>query len=121
MFLKGQVGCQTFSCAYYQSIKVIGTNLPMVGAVQIVGHGWILCCQGVNLRWDRIVILRSVYSLDTSSYRAHLFDPGFDAMIQPQLSGFPLAGAQNLTDLTIGEAILFGLQQQLFWYRITVE
>lgn len=35
----------------------------MVGAVQVVGHGWILCCQGVDLRWDRTVILRSVCSL----------------------------------------------------------
>lgn len=92
----------------------------MVGAVQIVGHGWILCCQGVNLRRDRVVILRSVHCLDTSYYHAHLFDPGLDAMTQPQLSGFPLAGAQDLTDLTVREAILFGLQQQLLWYRTTV-
>lgn len=92
----------------------------MVGAVQIVGHGWILCCQGVNLRWDRIVILSFVYSLDTSYHHTHLFDPGLDSMIQPQLSGFPLAGSQNLTDLTVGEAILFGLEQELLWYRTTV-
>lgn len=90
----------------------------MVGAVQIVGHSWILCCQGVNLTWDRIVY--SVYSLDTSYYHTHLFDPRLDAMIQPQLSGFPLAGSQNLSDLTVGEAILFGLLQQLLWYRTTV-
>lgn len=92
----------------------------MVRAVQIVGHGWILCCQGVNLRWDRTVILRFVYSLDTSYYPTYLFDPGLDAMIQPQLSGFPLTGAQNLSNLTVREAILFGLQQQLLRYRTAV-
>lgn len=86
----------------------------MIGAVQIVGHGWVLCCQRVDLRRDRSAIVRSAYSF--SHYDAHLFDPGLNAMIQPQLSGFSLAGAQNLTDLTVGEAVLFGLQQQLLWY-----
>lgn len=93
----------------------------MVGAVQIVGHSWILCCQGVDLRWDRIVIVRTAYSLDTSYYtHTHLFDPGLDAMIQPQLSGFPLTGAQNLSDLTVGEPVLFGLLQHLLWYGTTI-
>ena len=60
MFLKGQLGLSdTFLCILTIH-KVSGTHLPMVGAVQIVGHGRILCCQGVNLIGDRIVILSSV-------------------------------------------------------------
>lgn len=51
---------------------------------------------------------------------AHLFDPRFDAVTEPQISGFSLTGAQNLTNLPVWEAVLLGLQQQLLWYRVTV-
>lgn len=108
---------KTFSSAPQWFLNATAAYLPVVGAVQIVGHGWILCCQCVNLRWERRVILRSACS--SSHRQSHLFDPGLDAMIQPQPSGFSLAGAQNLANLTVREAVLFGLQQQLRWYRNT--
>lgn len=108
---------KTFSSAHQRFLNVPAAYLPVIGAVQIVGHCWILCCQCVDLRWERTVILRSAGSF--SHGQSHLFDPGLDAMIQPQSSGFSLAGAQNLTNLTVREAVLFGLQQQLRWYRNT--
>lgn len=50
---------------------------------------------------------------------AHLFDPRFDAMTEPQLSGCSLTGAEYLTNLPVWEAVLFGFQQQLLWHPVT--
>lgn len=52
----------------------------------------------------------------SESSNAHLFDPRFDALTEPQISGRSLTGAQNLTNLPVREAVLLGFQQQLFWY-----
>lgn len=49
----------------------------------------------------------------TGSGDAHLFDPGPDAVSQPQLSGRPLVAAQGLSNLPVREAVLLGLQEQL--------
>lgn len=48
---------------------------------------------------------------------AHLFDPGSDAIRKPQLSGCSLTGAQDVTDLSVGETVLFDLQQQISGHR----
>lgn len=61
-----------------------------------------------------------VYLSHAEPSDAHLFDPGSDAMSEPQLPGCPLTGAQNLTDLPVWEAVLLGLQQQPLGYCATV-
>lgn len=45
--------CTVQACTLYGiffSVLSGTTYLTVIGTVQIVGHGWILCCQGVNLR-----------------------------------------------------------------------
>ncbi len=66
-----------------------------------------------------VISLCLTYSREERSH-AHLFDPRFDAVFESQLSGCSLTGAQNLTNLPVGEAILLCLQQQPFGYSFTV-
>ena len=63
--------------------------------------------------------LDPLWELKQQVSHAYLFDPRFDAMTEPQLSGCSLTGAQNLTNLPVWETILFGFQQQLLWYSTT--
>lgn len=101
-------------------LNVTGTYLAVIGAVQVVGHGRVLRRQRVDLRRGQNRQPEVSASGDRSWRHAHLFDPGLDAVVQPQLSGLSLVGAQDLTDLTVGEAVLLGLQQQILWYGIPV-
>lgn len=42
-------------------------------------------------------------------------------MIEPQLSGRSLAGAEDLTNLTVREAVLLCFKQQLFRHAVSVD
>lgn len=43
----------------------------------------------------------------------HLFHPGFDVMLLPQLSDFCLADIQSVSDLQVGETGFLGIQECL--------